>query len=200
MAAKFHPRPTWSAQDRKLTAEGLVLQDYLGRCPTRTSEGLFQLAMGYISVDTPLVDEEIKAAFRELSKAGLYDYDEDNELVLDRSALRINPLRNSIDKKSGEIKVDKRIPNAVGLFQSMPESSLKLEFMALADVYTPDLADAIRAESTYSYPSPIEAPSEDHQTKFEGPSREESSRYEESQSRDEVTQLDQVRASGGEQW
>jgi hypothetical protein len=178
MAAKFHSRPPWSPQDRKLSKEALVLQDYLGRCPTRTTEGLFPLALGYVAVDTPLTKDEILAAIEELSRAKLFDYDIDNEVVLDRSALRINPLRNGADKKTGEVRVDKRIPNAVRLFLSMPDSRLKIEFMVLADIHSPDLANAIRSEESYPYTSPLEAPSKDHASTIEGPSREESSRLE----------------------
>jgi hypothetical protein len=150
---KFHPRPTWGPSDRKLSKEALVLQDYLARCPTRTSEGLFPLVLGYIVVDTPLDRDEIKAAFDELADAGLFEHDAENEVVLDCTALKTNPLRNGRDKETGEPKVDKRIPNAIRIFEGLPDSPLKVKLVALADAYSPDLADAIRANSTYSYSS-----------------------------------------------
>jgi len=209
-ATKFHPRPPWGPQDRKLSKEAVVLQDYLGRCPTRTSEGLFPLALGYVSVDTPLTEAEIEDAFAELSEAKLFDYDLENEVALDRRALIVNPLRHPRDKegerkarKTGELLFDKRIPNAVRVFSSVPDSPLKIKFVALADLYSPDLADAIREESTYAYSSPsqgpskdhastIEGPSKDHGRTIEGPSREETSSYEESQSREESRDASEV--------
>ncbi len=193
MAAKFHFRPTWGFQDRRLSKEAIVLQDYLGRCPTRVSEGLFALALGYVVVDTPLSEAEVRSAFAELSKAGLYEYDADSEVVLDRTALRVNPLRNPRDKETdevvlnekGEPKRDKRIPNAVRMFEALPDSRLKPTFVALADRYSPDLADAIRADSIYAYSSPSGGPSKDHASTIEGASREETSSYEERPSRNE---------------
>lgn len=182
MAQKFHPRAPWGPGDRKLSKEALVLADYCSRCPTRTSEGLFSLNLGYIEVDLPLDTAEIVAAFDELSAAKLLDYDAKNEVVLDRTALRLNPLRHPRDKQGervvfsdgphkGELKIDKRIPNALRIFESVPESPLKIEFVAMADLYSPDLADAIREASKYAYPSPLEAPSEDHARTIEGPSK-----------------------------
>lgn len=171
---KYHSLPTWSSQDRKLSKDALVLQGYLDRCPTRTSEGLFPLSLGYVQVDTPLDETEIPDALDELSRAKLYDYDPEAEVVLDRTALRTNPLRNGVDKKTGEIRPDKRIASAVKIFESTPETGLKVEFVALADLHSPDLADAIREASSYAYPSPLEAPSKDHPRTIEGASREES--------------------------
>lgn len=215
MPAKYHPRPPWNAQDRKLSKDALVLADYLGRSPTRTSEGIFTLALGYVEVDTPLDKAEIMVAFDELSRAKLYDFDVDSEVVLDRTALKTNPLRHPRDKdgerltndKTGDLKIDKRIPSAVRIFEAIPDSILKVEFVALADLHSPDLADAIREASThsyprtsggpskdhasnYAYPSTIEGPSKAHPRPIEGPSREESESRRGEESRGEVHQLE----------
>jgi hypothetical protein len=197
--AKFYPRPPWGATDRRLTKEALVLQEYLGRCPMRTSEGLFSLALGYVEVDTPLGKTEILKAAEELSAAGLYRFDFDNEVVLDRTILRTNPLRHPRDKsgeriadeKTGELKVDKRIPNAVKVFAAVPDSRLKIEFVILADRDSPDLADAIRADSTYAYPRTLDGASKDLASPTEGPSREEQSSYEEESSGAELSKSTQ---------
>ena len=172
--------------------EALVLQDYFRRCPTGTSEGLFSLSLGYIQVDTPLDVEEIQSALAELSRIGLYDYDADTEVLLDRTALRNNPLRNGVNKKTGEISPDKRITHAVRAFEGIPDSMLKLEFLALADLYSRDLADAIREASPYDYSSPSKAPSEPSLSPSEGASREEKSSKEESREEDSKVDTDAV--------
>ncbi len=169
---KFHLVPTWGRLDRELSKDGKILRAYLQRCPMRASEGLFEVSVGHIRVDTNLTNVEIDQAFTELSAPGLAEYDIDNEVALDRTALKTNPLRNPRDKETGERivdegtgkpKVDKRIPNAIKLFAQIPESLLKHKFVVLADFFSPDLADAIRKDSTYAYPpSPSEAPSEPH--------------------------------------
>ena len=112
MGPKYHSLRPWGREDRELSKEALVLQDYCGRAPTRSSEGLFPLPLGYIVVDTPLVEQEIRVAFEELSAARLFDYDFNAEVVLDRTALKTNPLRNPRDKKTGEQKIHDSGPQA----------------------------------------------------------------------------------------
>jgi hypothetical protein len=186
MPAKFYASPPWGPSDRRLSKNALVLQDYVGRRPSGTNEGLSDLPLGHVTVDTPLTKDEALAAFKELSSASLIDYDATNEVVLDRRKLRTNPLRHPRDKegerkvneKTGELLIDKRIPHAVRLFGAVPDSPLKVTFVALADSYSPDLADAIREDSTYAYPRTSEGPSKDHRSPTEGPSRDELSREE----------------------
>jgi hypothetical protein len=192
--ARFHSVPTWDRHDRELSKDAKVLRSYLQRCPTRSSEGIFCVSQAYIVADTALTEAEVDAAFAELSEAKLFDYDADAEVALDRVALKTNPLRNPRDKtgrpiiseKTGEMKIDKRIPNAVRIFENVPDSHLKVEFVCLADKFSPDLADAIRADSTHAYPSPLRGPSKPLASLIEGPPKDrvETSSYEESQSRD----------------
>ena len=178
MPAKYHAVPVWGREDRRLSQDAKVLRNYVLRAPTRTSEGLFVLPLQYAIADTGLGEDKILDAFGELSRAGLFEYDAENEVALDRISLKVNPLKNPrskdgdpvVNEKTGEPKIDKRIPHAVRLFGQIPDSSLKVEFIVLADRFSPDLAEAIRSDSVYNFPS-TEAPSKDHASPFQGPSK-----------------------------
>jgi hypothetical protein len=220
MPANLHfIRPgVWDKTFRRLSKEAKVVAFYVWTGPTRISEGIFQVAPGHVVADTCLTEQEVLAAFDEVSTAKLIDYDADAEVVLDRLALKRNPLRNGRDEKTGEVKVDKRIPNAVKRFAQVPDSPLKVEFVALADVYSPDLADALRADSHYAYSqgtsdgpmqgtsdAPSDAPSDPAWDKVPSkvppkvPSREESSRDEESRV-ETSARTEPVRAATPDPW
>jgi len=51
--------PTWGRLDRELSKDGKILRAYLQRCPMRASEGLFEVSVGHIRVDTNLTNVEI---------------------------------------------------------------------------------------------------------------------------------------------
>lgn len=203
MPAKFHVvrGNLWDRTFRNLSKEAKIVAFDVYTSPARTSEGLFELSTVHIAADTNLNLEEVAEAFRELSRAKLIDYDDLHEVVLDRLALRTNPLRNPRDEdgepklhekgpKIGKPMIDNRIPHAVKLFAQLPDSQLKLEFLTLAHRYSPDLADAIQADSTYAWADFTQGPSKDLPSSSEGPSSSESLRVEEVPSRGEVHQLE----------
>lgn len=173
MPANFHPvsPSVWDKTFRGLSREAKLLALYVWTGPTRISEGLFAVAPGHIMVDTGLDQQEILDAFEELSNADLVDYDPEAEVVLDLLALRRSPIRNGIDAKTGEIRVDKRIVNAVKRFDAVPNTDLKVKFMVLADAFAPDLSDAIREDQHYTPPEKV--PLSPLQGTSKPPSREE---------------------------
>jgi hypothetical protein len=85
-----------------------------------------------VAADTGLALEEVEAAFLELHKVGLITYDDDYEVVLDRTALRLSPLVNGRDVETGEVKINKAMAGAVRYFDSLCETPLKGEFLRLA--------------------------------------------------------------------
>jgi hypothetical protein len=191
MPAKFHVvrAGMWDKTFRRLSKEAKIVAINVYTSRLRSNEGLFELSVGHIAADTNLSTDEIREALEELSVAGLVDYDTDNEVVLDRLALKTNPLRNPrdeegepvVDSRTGKPKVDKRIPNAVKLFCQVPESPLKLEFIGLAFKHSPDLADAITVD---------EAPYKDLRRTFQAPSKDRVEKEQEQESlRDEQESL-----------
>jgi hypothetical protein len=179
----------WDRRFRKLSPHAKITACYVYTAPTRVSEGLFELPIVHVVADTGLQTVTVEKAFAELSEAGLINYDEDNEVVLDREALRTNPRRNGRHKQTGEIVPDGRITQAVKLFEIVPDSELKHEFMMLAQRYSPDLASAIYEHTDYT--PPPEVP-------LEGacppPNRTEAKRrdHEEEQNRSEATVTPEV--------
>jgi hypothetical protein len=143
----------WDRRFRKLSPHAKIVAFYVYTAPTRVSEGIFELSTAHVVADTGLQAITVEKAFLELSEAGLIDYDDDNEVVLDYEALRTNPRRNGRDKKTGEIIPDGRIAPAVKLFEIIPDSELKHAFMKLAKDYSPVLAAAIHEDTDYTPPS-----------------------------------------------
>jgi hypothetical protein len=148
MPAKFHPvSPTiWDRTQRQLGGPAKVVRYYVQTCPTRISEGLFQLPLGIVIHDTGLTDEQVRQGIDQLAAVGLVSYDEDAEVALDRTALKVNPLRNGVNSRSGEVAPDNRIAGALRMFDQVPDTVLKGEFVRLAREHAPDLADALVAE------------------------------------------------------
>jgi hypothetical protein len=188
MPARYHPvAPSiWDRAMRELSGPAMVVRFYVMTCPTRVSEGLFQLPLGHLIHDTGLQPEHVDQALSDLESAALVLYDHDAEVVLDRTALKHNPLRNGLNKKTGEVKPDNRILSAVKLFEQVPDTPLKLEFFRLAFEYSPDLAQPLGerfpsltfATGPHLEDTPFEAPSKPLASPSEGASREEASREE----------------------
>ena len=179
MPAKFHAvSPTiWDRTQRQLGGPAKVVRYYVQTCPTRVSEGLFQLPLGILVHDTGLSETHARQGLAELEAAGLVSYDEAGEVVLDRVALKVNPIRNGTVRdgpRKGEVKADNRIPGALRMFEQVPDSPLKVEFVKLARAHSPDLADALVAEFGVTEEGPIEDPGRS----LQGPSREEQRRVE----------------------
>lgn len=155
MPAKFHfvSPSVWSRTFRNLSTEAQVVAFNVMTCRHRVSEGLYELSPGHVAADTGLSVEAVEKAFVELDGADVVNYDPEAEVVLDRGALKANPLRNGMDKDTGAVRVDKRIKGAVELFARVADSPLKAEFLALADEHSPDLAAAIREHLDLPSPS-----------------------------------------------
>ncbi len=185
MPARFHfvSPGVWDRRFRELSCEGKVVAFLVWTGRTRLSEGLFELSPGHVAADTGLSVDQALAALQEIGAAGLADYDPDAEVVLDRQALRTNPLRNGLNKETGEVQRDRRIKPAVQRFEQLPDTPLKATFLELADLHSPDLANAIREDLGLPVPAPPQAPTQGPwhgptQGPTQGPSREESSRGE----------------------
>lgn len=135
--AKYHPvSPNiWDRKFREVgqeSPEAQVVYLYLITCRHRGSEGIFSLSKGYISIDTGLLPDAVDEALDVLTRAGYISYDSDNDVVLDRHALRYY-------KPVG----DPQTTGALNRLEQVPNSPLKKELVKLAFISAPDFADAI---------------------------------------------------------
>jgi hypothetical protein len=142
MPAKFHTisPAIWDRSMRQMGGPAKVVRYYVQTCPTRVSEGLFQLPIGIIVFDTGLSEEHVRKGLDQLEDAGLVSYDEDAEVVLDRTALKLAPLKHGRDAETGEVKENRAMVNAVRLFDAVPDTWLKREQYRLAERHAPDYA------------------------------------------------------------
>jgi hypothetical protein len=124
----------WSAALRSCSVDARLLRAYIATAPTKTTEGLFPLPIGYASHDTGLSETQIEQAFEELRGCGLVDWDPDTDLVLDREALVVTKYGDDSDK---------RIKGAVKLIEGLPPSPLVAELVALAERFAPAIARAL---------------------------------------------------------
>lgn len=145
MPAKFHQiAPTvWDRTMRRLSPQATVVRVYVMSCANRITEGLFQLPLGIIVHDTGLAEDEVRPALDELEAAGLVSYDEDAEVVLDRTALKYAPLKHGRHPETGEVKRNSAMKSAVKLFAGVPPTPLKRELYLLAKHYADDFAGAL---------------------------------------------------------
>ncbi len=192
MPATFHTTSPaiWDRTQRQLSGPAKVVRYYVQTCRVRLSEGLFELPFGHLVHDTGLSETHARQGLGELDAAGLVSYDEEAEVVLDRTALLYAPLKNGVIKGTGEVKPDNRLTAAVRKFGQVPRTALRVEFYRLAREYSPDLADALvfahrdlgEVDVDYSDvpfdPPDKRAPSEPLGSPSEGASREEQSRGE----------------------
>jgi hypothetical protein len=196
----YHPvyPAVWDRTMRELGHAAQLVRCYLLTCPSRASEGLFHMPVGIVAHDLGLTAEQVTKALAELIEGQLVDHDPDAEVVLDRTALRFTPLRNGVDRETGETKVDKRIAGAIRKLRQVPPTRLLHELHRLAVEHSPDLAVAIESEWPHlasqqatpkplaspfeapskPLPSPSQAPSKPHRSPSEGASREELRREE----------------------
>lgn len=170
---KFHvvsPR-LWDRTFRGLTLEAKAVAFYVLTCQHRTSEGLFELSPHHVAVDTGLEVIEVIQAFEELHEADVMSYDPEQEVVLDRQALSTFPIRSPEDN---------RIKSAVRLFEMVPETPLRAEFLRLAEIHSPALFDAISEQVDFvplpaeppERDSPSDAPTKDLGRTLEGPPKD----------------------------
>lgn len=133
MPARFHPvsPSVWDKRLRRASREAQVVALYCWTCRQRNSEGLFELAPHHVAGDTGIPEDEVLAAFAELDQLGLFAYDEDAEVVLDRRALKDNPLNHGArDPATGELRMgrdgkparNRRMGPAVARVADVPET------------------------------------------------------------------------------
>jgi hypothetical protein len=129
---------------RRLSPVAKLVRLYVLTCPSRVSEGLYQLPLGIVAHDLDLDAGEVEQALDELDRAGLVSYDLAAEVVLDRTALKYQPLRNG-SSPTGEVRPDKRITGALSRYEQTPDTPLKDELYLCARRHSPDLAYAMGA-------------------------------------------------------
>jgi hypothetical protein len=163
MPAKFHTvSPTiWDRTQRQLSGPAKVVRYYVQTCPTRVSEGLFQLPLGIIVHDTGMSEEHVRQGVDQLESVGLVSYDEDAEVVLDRTALKLSPLKHGRDDKTGEVRENRAMVNAVRLFDAVPDTWLKREQFRLAETYAPDYAKELAKSDPWLGGDPDDVPFHD---------------------------------------
>lgn len=140
--AAVSPR-IWDAAMRRLSFNARYVRAYIATCPTKTTEGLFALNVGYVMADTGLGDSEVRHAIEELEAAGLVGWDATNEVVLDYLALEVANINS---------EGDKRIAGALKQIRNVGETSLRAKFADHAERVSPVLAAALRADATPSEP------------------------------------------------
>lgn len=132
--ANFHlfPPTAWDRTMRELSGPATIVRFYIMTCPTRATEGLFYLPLGILQHDTGLSAQHVAEGLNELVAAGLVSYDEEVEVVLDRTAL-----------KFAQPKGVKQIGGAVNKFKQVPDTPLRVEFYHLAREHARDLATSL---------------------------------------------------------
>jgi hypothetical protein len=139
------PSAVWDRSFRELSDHAKLVAFYIWTSPTRNSEGLSTFRLHYAATDLGMDEGHVRGALHELNQTGYVLWDVEYEAVLDVHALKWNPLRNGRDRNSGEIRPDKRIIGALRQLEDFRDSSLLPELLHVADLYSPDFADAIRA-------------------------------------------------------
>lgn len=153
MPALYHqvsPK-VWDRQMRSASRSAQALAFYVLTSPHRNTEGLYALPLGYIAHDTGMLEDEVLQAFVELERLGVASYDPEAEAVLDRWALRTQPITSSRDN---------RLKNAVPRALEVSSTRLRRELYLLAVEYSPPLAEHLGlAEPSLTHQAPREAPS-----------------------------------------
>lgn len=132
--AAVSPR-VWDATLRRTSTNARLVRAYIATCPSKTTEGLFRLNVGYIAADTGLKQDDVEDALAELDSVSLIRWDSENEVVLDFLALEAANIN-----KSG----DNRIAGALRQLRSVGHTSLYEVFLAHVEDVCPVLAQAIR--------------------------------------------------------
>jgi hypothetical protein len=94
--------------------------------------------------DLDMREAEAEDAVTVAQAAGFVQWDPQHDAILDLHALRFNPIRNGRDMATGEIKTDKRMPNALKLMEEFTDSPLLARLLELAEEHWPDLAQEMR--------------------------------------------------------
>jgi len=176
MPAKFHllSPAVYDRKYRRLNKDAKIVVSYVWGAPARSTEGLSRIPISYIMGDNGLSETEVINALDELQAVGMVEWDEETETILDCLSLKFNPLKNGVNKETGEVTVNNRLPGALKQLDSLINSPLLHSFAQLASRYSPDFALAIYEK----YPwleTPDEAPPKPLASPYQGGSREEKS-------------------------
>lgn len=203
MTAFFQvPTSMYGYDFARLSPDAQRLEWYLRTNPHRASEGLYRLPFGYIEEDIGMDRGTATQAMKELITARPFLYDFQVGVVLDVYALRDNPLKNGVDKVTGEIRPDNRLKGAISKLKALPPTVLLHKLLTIADNDSPDLAQEMRLalpniEETRS----LQAPSKEHteaprQAPIRGePTGGEEQRVDREESRSEGSVVDLIKSS-----
>lgn len=134
---RYHQVASTFWQDRKvrgLTGDGRTLAAYLLTCPHRTAEGFYSLPRVLVLDHLGWTPGRFQASLDELATAGFAHYDEAAEVVFVARALKYH-APTGIKSVRGAIAALDSVQDAPDLFG---------RFLASADHYAPEFADAIR--------------------------------------------------------
>ena len=135
--AKYHQvSPNiWNRDFRNVgqkSLESLVVYLYVITCRPRGTEGLFSLHKGYISADTGLEADAVDKALEVLIEAGYISYDIENDVILDRHALRYYSPGAGFQTKG-----------ALNRIEQVPDTPLKEDLLELALALAPNFAEDV---------------------------------------------------------
>jgi hypothetical protein len=108
----------------------------------RTMEGLYHLPLGYLCADLSLSPKQATAALEVIERYGLVSYDDINEVVFIRKAL-----------KHGAPKTGNHIKGAIRRLKAVPPSPLWNAFLMACECHANDLAAAVRVELPHAFES-----------------------------------------------
>lgn len=135
-----------------MSPEAQLVELYIRTCRHRATEGLFRLPPGYVEEDLGMERALVEAAIAEVIEHREFLYDWAAGVVLDKQALRFNPLgrRGDPDTWDRSRAPDKRLASAIRKLQELPPTPLLKHLLVLADRYSRELADLMR--ETFDFP------------------------------------------------
>lgn len=134
----------WDDRIRRCSPTAGRIRAYIATCPAKTSEGFFQLPLGYAATDTALPLHDVNSALEELHAAGIVGWDPVREIVLDYLALESLGL----SKES-----DNRIKGAIKQLRGLGSTPLWEDFLRHAQNVAPSLFEAV-IQSGLGSPAP----------------------------------------------
>ncbi|MPZ69724.1 MAG: hypothetical protein GEU71_09360 [Actinobacteria bacterium] len=129
------------------------LEFYIRTCPQRNSEGLSRMRWGAVEDDLGMPRDVARTALNELLRAGRpFVYDDRAEVILDKDALRTQPIgRKNVDPDAWDkdAKHDNRLKAAVARINDLPRSRELLKHLYIvAESYAPEFARLLAEEFT----------------------------------------------------
>lgn len=157
--SSFHPVYTsmYDPTFARLSRSAQTLELYIRTAPNRSTEGLFHFGAGAVADYLGMEREEVFSALSELQEADRpFMFDAEAGVILDRSAVRDNPLgkRKTKDEWPADQKknLDNRIKGAIRKLKALPKTPLLLQLLIVADAHSPEFAEAMRDE--FDLPEP----------------------------------------------